>query len=141
VAIRLLVVQLEEGRAEVENQYARSVSLAGNLPARRIMEQVFEVAGRNWRGIGPIAASGLRIREEFAAFDAARIFDTGDIATAEPAECISAMVLQGLRKPADCPAFDTPCTPESPLGAPMVSSEGVCAAYYAYRRHVPEVTR
>jgi hydrogenase expression/formation protein HypD len=136
-AIRMLVVQLEEGRAEVENQYVRSVTRAGNVPAQRIMAQVFEVSDARWRGIGSIPMSGYRIRPEFAEFDAERLFGTGQITAEEPRECISAMVLQGLRKPADCTAFGTRCTPESPLGAPMVSSEGVCAAYYAYRRRAP----
>jgi hydrogenase expression/formation protein HypD len=141
-AIRLLVVQLEEGRAEVENQYVRSVSYAGNLPAQRVMAQVFETADRQWRGIGSIPMSGYRLRPEFAAFDAEKVFGTGQITATEPAECISALVLQGLKKPAECTAFGTRCTPESPLGAPMVSSEGVCAAYYQYRRYAArEVAR
>ena len=140
-AIRMLVAQLEEGRAEVENQYVRSVSYAGNLPAQRLIEQVFETADRQWRGIGNIPMSGFRLREEFAAHDAEKIFGTSKITAAEPAECISALVLQGLKKPADCLAFGTRCTPEQPLGAPMVSSEGVCAAYHQYRRYAgQEVT-
>jgi hydrogenase expression/formation protein HypD len=141
-AIRMLVAQLEEGRAEVENQYVRSVSYAGNQPAQRVMARVFEVTDRQWRGIGNIPMSGYRLREEFAAFDAERLFGTEQITAAEPAECISALVLQGLKKPAECSAFGTRCTPESPLGAPMVSTEGVCAAYYQYRRFAAqEVTR
>jgi hydrogenase expression/formation protein HypD len=138
-AIRMLVVQLEEGRAEVQNQYVRSVTRDGNQAAQRIMHRVFEVCDRKWRGIGPIPGSGFRIRQEFADYDAERIFGTAGIVSEEPAECISALVLQGLKKPADCPAFGARCTPESPLGAPMVSSEGVCAAYHAYRRRVPAV--
>jgi hydrogenase expression/formation protein HypD len=134
-AIRMLVCQLEEGRAEVENQYVRSVSYAGNQAAQRLMGQVFEVTDRVWRGIGTIPRSGYRLRQEFAAFDAEKLFGIQGIAAAEPAECISAQVLQGLRKPAECSAFSTRCTPESPLGAPMVSTEGVCAAYYRYRSH------
>ena len=134
-AILMLVAQLEDGRAEVENQYARSVSYHGNEPAQRIVEQVFEVADRKWRGIGSIPMSGLRLRPEFAAYDAEKIFGVSEMEAAEPPECISAQVLQGLKKPVDCPAFATHCTPESPLGAPMVSSEGACAAYYLYRRH------
>jgi hydrogenase expression/formation protein HypD len=132
-AIRLLVAQLETGRAEVENQYARSVTRDGNQSAQRMMAEVFEVADRPWRGIGVIAGSGYRLREEYAAYDADRIYGTEGITAQEPAVCISPLVLQGLKKPADCTAFGTECTPESPLGAPMVSSEGVCAAYYAYR--------
>ncbi len=134
-AISMLVAQLEEGRAEVENQYARTVNLEGNRPAQRIVEQVFEVADRKWRGIGKIPMSGLRLREEFAAYDAEKIFGVEALEAEEPPECISALVLQGLKKPVDCPAFASRCTPEQPLGAPMVSAEGACAAYYQYRRH------
>ena len=96
---------------------------------------VFEVADQKWRGIGMIPLSGLRLRGEFAAHDAEKIFGMAEIHTEEPAECISAQVLKGLKKPTDCPAFATRCTPENPLGAPMVSAEGACAAYYRYRRH------
>ncbi len=134
-AIAMLVAQLEEGRAEVENQYSRSVNYEGNLAAQRIMREVFEVSDRKWRGIGSIAASGYRLREEYAAFDAERVFDLEDLNAEEPKECISALVLQGLKKPVDCPAFGKRCTPVTPLGAPMVSAEGACAAYYQYRRH------
>jgi hydrogenase expression/formation protein HypD len=141
-AIRMLVAQLEDGRAEVENQYVRSVSYAGNAPAQRLMEQVFERTDRQWRGIGNIPMSGYSLREEFAAHDAEKIFGISEITASEPAECISALVLQGLKKPADCPAFGIRCTPPQPLGAPMVSSEGVCAAYHQYRRYSgQEVTR
>ena len=135
-AISMLVAQLEEGRAEVENQYVRSVTREGNEPAQRVMNEIFEVADRAWRGVGTIPASGLRIRPEFAAYDAERVFDVEAITAEEPAECISAQVLQGLKKPVDCPAFGTLCTPENPLGAPMVSTEGACAAYYTYRRNL-----
>jgi hydrogenase expression/formation protein HypD len=134
-AISMLVSQLEEGRAEVENQYVRSVNYEGNLPAQRIMAEVFDVCDRKWRGVGPIPESGYRLRPEYAEYDADRIFGLEEITTEEPAECISALVLQGLKKPTDCPAFATRCTPEAPLGAPMVSAEGACAAYYHYRRH------
>jgi hydrogenase expression/formation protein HypD len=134
-AISMLVSQLEEGRAEVENQYVRTVSFEGNKPAQHIVEQVFEAADRKWRGIGVIPMSGLRLRPEFAAYDAERIFGLESMQADEPAECISAQVLQGLKKPVDCPAFATRCSPEQPLGAPMVSTEGACAAYYQYRRH------
>jgi hydrogenase expression/formation protein HypD len=98
------------------------------------MAKVFEVCDRKWRGIGMIPRSGMKLREEFAAFDAERVFDVAAQQVDEPAECISALVLQGLKKPTDCPAFGKRCTPASPLGAPMVSSEGACAAYYQYRR-------
>jgi hydrogenase expression/formation protein HypD len=133
-AILMLVTQLEEGRAEVENQYVRSVTYQGNLHARKILAEVFEVCDRKWRGIGAIPKSGLSLRQEYAEFDADRLFGTAAITAEEPAECISAEVLQGLKKPTDCSAFGTRCTPENPLGAPMVSSEGACAAYYRYRR-------
>jgi hydrogenase expression/formation protein HypD len=138
-AIRELVIQLEDGRAEVVNQYARSVLRSGNLAAQHAVEQVFERCDRRWRGIGPIPQSGMRIRAEFAQFDAERVFGLEGSGAEEPAECIAADVLMGIRKPMDCPAFGTQCTPESPLGAPMVSSEGACAAYYRYRRHGVEV--
>jgi hydrogenase expression/formation protein HypD len=134
-AILMLVRQLEEGRAQVENQYVRSVNRAGNEAARRRMMEVFEATDRNWRGIGPIAQSGYRLRPEYASFDAEKVFGVEAISAQEPAECISALVLQGLKKPVDCTAFGTRCTPATPLGAPMVSSEGACAAYYQYRRH------
>jgi hydrogenase expression/formation protein HypD len=133
-AVLLLVKQLEAGEARLENQYVRSVSYQGNSPAQRIMAEVFEVTDQKWRGIGLIPRSGLRLREEFAAYDATRVFDLAHISVEEPSECISAQVLQGLKKPTDCPAFGVRCTPENPLGAPMVSSEGACAAYYRYRR-------
>jgi hydrogenase expression/formation protein HypD len=134
-SIAMLVDQLEDGRAELENQYSRSVTRDGSVPARRLMDEVFEVTDRQWRGIGPIAASGYRLRDEYAAFDAERVFGASGIQVEEPAECISALVMQGLKKPVDCEAFGTRCKPERPLGASMVSSEGACAAYYAYRRH------
>jgi hydrogenase expression/formation protein HypD len=133
-AIGMLVAQLEEGRAEVENQYVRSVSREGNRTAQKVLLEVFEVADRKWRGIGAIPQSGYRLRPEFAEHDAERIFGLADTVVEEPAECISAQVLQGLKKPVDCPAFGVRCTPEYPLGAPMVSAEGACAAYYQYRR-------
>jgi hydrogenase expression/formation protein HypD len=138
-AVLMLVNQLETGNAALENQYVRSVSYQGNQPAQQIMAEVFEVADQKWRGIGMIQNSGLRLRDEYAAYDANRVFDLSLITAEEPAECISAQVLRGLRKPTDCPAFGFRCTPENPLGAPMVSSEGACAAYYHYRRHAPAV--
>jgi hydrogenase expression/formation protein HypD len=138
-AVLMLVKQLEAGEARLENQYVRSVSYQGNRLAQKVVGEVFEVADQKWRGIGMIPRSGLRLREEYAAYDANRVFDLHLITAEEPAECISAQVLQGLRKPTDCPAFGFRCTPENPLGAPMVSSEGACAAYYRYRRHAPAV--
>src|SRR3954452_17464740 len=134
--VRRAVRQLEEGRAEVENGYARAVAIDGNPPARRMVEWVFEVVDRSWRGVGRIPASGLRLREEFAAFDTERIFDVGEIRTAESALCVAGDVLKGVSKPVDCPAFARECTPQTPLGALMVSSEGACAAYYNYGRHL-----
>jgi hydrogenase expression/formation protein HypD len=136
-AVLMLVKQLEAGSAKLENQYARSVQPDGNPAARKIMRQVFEIADQKWRGLGTIPASGLRLRAEYADYDAVKIFGLADITVEEPAECVSAQVLQGLTKPTDCPAFGSRCTPENPLGAPMVSSEGACAAYYHYRRHTP----
>lgn len=135
-ATRMLVEQLEAGAAECQNQYVRSVSYAGNLHAQRIMGEVYEVCDRKWRGIGPIPRSGLRLRPEYADFDAEVVFDVGESRADESPECISAQVLQGLKKPVECPAFGRRCTPENPLGALMVSAEGACAAYYQYRRPV-----
>ena len=134
-AVLMLIRQLESGEARLENEYVRSVSYQGNLPAQQIMAEVFEIADQKWRGIGSIPRSGLRLRREYAAYDANQVFDLTDLTIDEPAECISAQVLQGLKKPTDCPAFGMRCTPENPLGAPMVSTEGACAAYYHYRRH------
>lgn len=133
--ITMCVKQLEEGRGEVENQYARSVRLEGNEPAMRIIAEVFEVAPQKWRGIGAIARSGLALREEYADYDANLRYTLSGMTADEPKECLSGQVLQGLIKPNECPAFGVKCTPERPLGAPMVSSEGACAAYYRYRSH------
>ena len=132
--IHLAVRQLEDGRHEVENQYARAVTRQGTVKARALVEQVFELVDRKWRGIGEIPASGLGLREEFADFDAERRFGLGAVTVAEPAECQAGAVLRGQLKPRQCPAFGTTCTPEHPLGAPMVSSEGACAAYYNFGR-------
>lgn len=134
-SILMLVKQLESRETRVENQYVRSVSYEGNQAAQKILKDVFEIADQKWRGIGMIPRSGLRLREEYALHDAEKVFNLNLISADEPAECISAQVLQGLRKPVDCPAFAIRCTPENPLGAPMVSAEGACAAYYHYRRH------
>ncbi|MFN7944727.1 MAG: hydrogenase formation protein HypD [Blastocatellia bacterium] len=132
--VYLCVKQLEEGRAEVENQYARSVRRNGNEPAQRLVSDVFRIVHRKWRGVGEIPASGLGLRDEYAAYDAERKFDVAHCTAEESSECISGLILQGLRKPFECPAFGTRCTPEKPLGATMVSNEGACAAYYRYRR-------
>lgn len=134
-AILMLVKQLEHGEARAENQYVRSVTYQGNQPAQQILKEVFQIADQKWRGIGVIPRSGLQLRPEYAAYDANKLFELELISADEPAECISAQVLQGLKKPTDCAAFASRCTPDNPLGAPMVSSEGACAAYYHYRRH------
>ena len=130
------VRQLEEGRAEVENQYARAVRPEGNPASRRLIADVFEVCDRKWRGIGSIPSSGYRLRAEYEDFNAERIFEVGHIDTEESSICISGEVLRGIKKPHDCPAFGRECTPSTPLGATMVSSEGACAAYHAYGRHL-----
>jgi hydrogenase expression/formation protein HypD len=130
----LAIRQLESGRHEVENQYVRSVRREGTVPAQRLVEQVFRLADRQWRGIGRIPRSGLALREEYADFDAEVRFGLDAISVAEPAACRAGDVLRGNLKPTHCPAFGRECTPEHPLGAPMVSSEGACAAYYNYAR-------
>ena len=133
--IRMTIRQLEEGRAEVENAYSRVVvAREGNRPAQQIIETVFEECDRNWRGIGLIPTSGWRLRPEYAAYDAARRFEVDDITTEESPLCHAGEVLKGVLKPNECPAFGTLCTPRKPLGAPMVSSEGACAAYYNFGR-------
>jgi hydrogenase expression/formation protein HypD len=131
----LAVRQLEAGRAEVENQYARAVRPEGNRRARQLLDNVFEPADRAWRGIDTIPRSGFRLRDAFAGYDAERRFETAGVVTQESPLCIAGQVLRGVKKPHDCPAFGTSCTPERPLGAPMVSSEGACAAYYHYRHY------
>jgi hydrogenase expression/formation protein HypD len=132
--IYMVLKALEEGRCEVENQYTRSVTRDGNLPAQRLIQQVFQVCDRQWRGIGLIPGSGYCLRPEFALFDAEGRFALGDLKVQESSLCIAGEILQGLKKPHQCSAFGTLCTPEHPLGAPMVSSEGACAAYYQYGR-------
>jgi len=132
--ILMTVIQLEEGRHEVENQYARATRREGNRPAQERIIEVFEVVNREWRGLGEIPASGFQLRGRFQKYDANRRFPfSGEVAHESP-ECISGLILQGLKKPHQCPAFAVKCTPENPLGAPMVSSEGACAAYYRYGR-------
>ena len=128
------VTALEQGRAGVENAYKRSVTREGNVPARTLVRRVFATCDRAWRGIGVIPQSGLQLREEFAAFDAALRFESGHIRTEESRECIAGQILLGHRKPSECAAFGGACTPDHPLGAPMVSAEGACSAYYSYRR-------
>ncbi len=132
--VYMCVKQLEEGRAEVENQYARAVRRQGNTAAQALIREVFEVVPRKWRGVGEIPRSGLALREPYRRFDAEVRFGLAGRSEDEPGECLSGLVLQGQKKPPDCPAFATRCTPEHPLGATMVSSEGACAAYYRYRR-------
>jgi hydrogenase expression/formation protein HypD len=132
--VLMVVRQLESGRAEVENQYTRSVRREGNRPAQELIRKVFKVVPRKWRGVGEIPQSGLGLNDAYAAFDAEKKFGLADHREEEPTECLSGLVLQGQIKPPECPAFGTKCTPEHPLGATMVSSEGACAAYYRYRR-------
>jgi hydrogenase expression/formation protein HypD len=132
--IYLTTKALEEGRAEVDNQYSRSVNREGNLPAQKLLKQVFAVCDRPWRGIGAIPNSGYHLQPEFAQYDAEQRFAVGDITAEESAVCIAGEIMQGLKKPHHCPVFGTECTPEHPQGAPMVSSEGACAAYYQYGR-------
>jgi len=131
------VRQLRGGRAEVENAYGRAVAPDGNPHARRAVEQVFRVADRAWRGIGTIARSGLELRPKYDHRDAVARFAVTGVAATEPDACIAGEILQGHRKPFECPAFGTVCTPAQPLGATMVSNEGACAAYYRYRRTAP----
>ena len=133
--VYMAVAQLESGRAEVENQYSRAVRRDGNQPAQDRIAEVFAVGPREWRGIGDIPASGLRLAPRYRRFDAEERFSVTTLGGRESPDCIAGLVLQGLRKPWECPAFRTICTPERPLGAPMVSSEGACAAYYRYGRH------
>ncbi len=137
VGILGVVRQLEAGRAQLENGYARTVSRDGNPGARALLAEVFDVSDRSWRGIGTIPKSGYRISHAYRDHDAERQFEVGDISPSEPAACISGLVLRGLKKPCDCPAFGSACTPQSPLGATMVSAEGACAAYYQYGRRRP----
>jgi hydrogenase expression/formation protein HypD len=138
--VLMCVKQLEEGRAEVENQYARSVRREGNRHAQRIVGEVFRIVPRKWRGVGEIQRSGLGLSEKFADYDAESRFGVADYTAEEPAECISGLIMQGVKKPRECSAFGERCTPENPLGAPMVSNEGACAAYYRYRRFRHVVT-
>jgi hydrogenase expression/formation protein HypD len=128
--------QLEEGKAEVENAYARAVKAEGNASARALVGQAFQVMDRNWRGLGPIPGSGWGLRTALKRFDAPNKFGLMPAVLGSAGECISGEIMRGVKKPFQCPAFGTRCTPESPLGAPMVSNEGACAAYYKYRRQV-----
>jgi hydrogenase expression/formation protein HypD len=132
--ILMVVRQLEEDRHEVENQYVRAVRRDGNTAARDAIARVFRITDRTWRGIGTIADSGLALAEEFAAFDATRRFDVGGLASAEHPDCVAGQILTGAKTPTDCPAYGVTCTPRTPLGAPMVSAEGTCAAYWTAGR-------
>ncbi len=132
--IHMTVSQLEQGRYEVENQYSRAVRREGNRPAQQRIAEVFEIAPRQWRGLGEIPASGFQLRGRFQKYDANRRFPFSGEPARESPECIAGLILQGIKKPHECPAFAVKCTPENPLGAPMVSSEGACAAYYHYGR-------
>ena len=132
--VYLCVKQLEEGRFDVENQYARAVRRDGNTRAQDLVREVFGIVPRKWRGVGEIPRSGLALQGPYAAYDAETRFGVATLVEDEPTECISGLILQGLKKPHECPAFGGRCTPEHPLGATMVSSEGACAAYYRYRR-------
>ncbi len=138
--VLLTIRQLEEGRAEVENPYSRAVKPKGNEQSRKLIDEVFEVCDRKWRGVGLIPKSGYKLRYEYRDHDAERIFAVEGISAQESTICISGQVLRGLKKPHDCAAFGTTCTPQRPLGATMVSAEGACAAYYAYGRHL-EISR
>jgi len=131
--------QLEAGRHEVENQYSRVLGREGNPGARKLIFDVFEVVDRKWRGVGSIPKSGYRLRREYRDHDAERLFEVEDIQTEESPVCISGLVLRGVKKPTDCPAFGRECTPQRPLGATMVSAEGACAAYYSSGRHLEPV--
>ncbi|MBI5022413.1 MAG: hydrogenase formation protein HypD [Ignavibacteriales bacterium] len=132
--IYMTLKQLEEKQFTVENQYARSVKREGNLAAQKVLTDVFEITNRKWRGIGEISHSGYKISDKFKEYDAEKIFDVQEIAVKESPLCIAGLILQGLKKPHDCSAFGKECKPEHPLGAPMVSSEGACAAYYHFHR-------
>jgi hydrogenase expression/formation protein HypD len=132
--IAMTLAALEEGRAGVENQYARVVLRDGSLEAKRLLADVFEVRDRAWRGIGAIPRSGFGLRPAYASFDAERRFDVGAVRAAESPECIAGEILRGRRRPPACAAFGARCTPDHPLGAPMVSAEGACAAYHRYGR-------
>lgn len=132
--IYLCVQQLETGQSRVSNQYARSVRKEGNVHAQRLIREIFQVIPRKWRGIGTIPHSGLGLRESYKTFDAEERFSLSELSSEESSECIAGEILRGVKKPRQCPAFDSRCTPDKPLGAPMVSSEGACAAYYRHRR-------
>ena len=130
--ISMTINQLENQQSNAQNAYSRSVTYEGNKKAQEIIDQVFEPCDRKWRGIGSIPGSGLKLREKYAIYDAEHRFQVGHIASKESETCISGQILQGLKRPFECPAFSKECTPQHPLGATMVSTEGTCAAYYQY---------
>lgn len=132
--IYMCIKQLEEGHSELENQYTRAVTREGNRPAQQIISEVFRIVPRKWRGVGEIPQSGFALQDKYVEFDAEQRFGLASYTAAESSDCISGLILQGIKKPNECAAFGTRCTPEYPLGATMVSSEGACAAYYRYRR-------
>jgi hydrogenase expression/formation protein HypD len=136
--VLMVVQQLESGRAEVENQYSRVLGRPGNQAAQKLIASVFEVGDRNWRGVGRIPGSGYHLRAEFIDYNAELKFNVQQIATRESEICISGEILKGIKKPHDCAAFGSICTPQKPLGATMVSAEGACAAYYNYGRHLKQ---
>lgn len=135
------VKQLEASEAKVENRYARSVRACGSEPAKELMFSVFELADRNWRGLGRVPKSGYQLSKEYEAFDAEKHFSVSHVVAEESPECISGLILRGLKKPTDCPAFGKSCTPENPLGATMVSSEGTCTNYYKFNRGLNDAMR
>jgi hydrogenase expression/formation protein HypD len=139
--VLMTVRQLEAGTATVENQYARAVRREGNAQSKKLIEDVFEICDRKWRGVGIIPKSGYKLRYEYRDHDAERLYEVADIQTQESTVCISGQILRGLKKPHDCAAFGKTCTPQTPLGATMVSSEGACAAYHAYGRHLEATGR
>jgi hydrogenase expression/formation protein HypD len=132
--IYMTLEALEADRTGVENQYVRAVSREGNLPAQELVNKVFETCDRKWRGLGEIPASGLKLRDDYRSFDAELRFSVEEIEAQEAPDCIAGEILTGTKRPSDCSAFGTKCKPEHPLGAPMVSTEGACAAYYNYGR-------
>ncbi len=136
--ILMAVQQLERGEARLENQYARVVTRQGNAMAQHVMKEVFDVSDRAWRGIGTIPQSGLEVNHRYAAFNARNKFKLADTEVKENPDCISGAIMKGMKKPFECPMFGSRCKPEHPLGAPMVSSEGACAAYYHYAQVKPE---
>ena len=129
-----VVKQLENGKAEVLNPYSRVARNEGNKAAQELLKKVFKISDRKWRGIGEIPMSGFELIDDYAEYDAEKIFGMGNIEVDEPQECISGLILQGIKKPNECAAFGKSCTPQSPLGATMVSSEGACSAYYSYAK-------